>query len=75
VAVRLPVAPVAATLTSAAELAPSVVPSTLTSKRSVMPDGGLKVRSLASANRPTRVVSATVVVIDGATTLVELALA
>ena len=71
VATFVPVAPAVDLATLAASDASSFTPWTSTSQRSVIPDGGVNVASLSSPKRPTSIVFATVVVIDGAVTLVD----
>ena len=74
VATRLPVAPTAARMASAPVVElylPDAAP--MSSPRSVMPAGGVHVALVMVAKKATSMVSATVVVIDGAVTVVELA--
>ena len=75
VATFVPVAPAAAWTASSAASETWLVPVARTSNRSVIPDTRVNVASWPVPKRPTTVASATVVVIDGAVTLVDDALA
>src|SRR5438046_10377708 len=71
-----PLAPAAACATYAlSDVVPFVEEPVVRSYRSAMPEGGVKVVATAVPKKPTSIVLATVVVIEGAPTVVELVLA
>ena len=71
IAVRGPVDPAVAATCVAASVPILYVPLDAASQRSLIPDGGVKLAALAHEAPKTRSVSGSVVVIDGAATVVD----